>query len=418
MSELIPLGQQPLDPNNNPLTANQELVPLGGAPKLNPQLFSTLSGAPDPDEFNFRVTPYIDPYEVRARRQSVGEKWANAALKGGQLTLATIADNTIGTAVGLVNGLSEMADGDADGAGFMTGFVHNPVSAALYDWTQKTEAALPNYYTRKEQHSPWYNNLGTANFWADTILKNTGFALGAYISGMGISAGIGGLTRGMTKRAQKDIVRKVASNLNKTEDEVLSLMKAGEVPTEEVIKALGESAAKLKRIDLGTQFTSSALGAIGESRIEAIHTYHDMYDRLLRENPGMDAQEAQEMATSAGNMTFAMDFATLSMTNHLQFRNAFGRGYATNKRGINAIQKAADRKLYESTGGRLSKAANLARIVKNPIYEGFEEQQQYMNVKFSERFMELENDPEARDYVGSFMDATMYSLGESWGNID
>jgi hypothetical protein len=44
---------------------------------------------------------------------------------------------------------------------------------------------MPNYRTQVEQNRPWWENLGTANFWADTVIKNLGFAIGA-ASGAGI----------------------------------------------------------------------------------------------------------------------------------------------------------------------------------------------------------------------------------------
>lgn len=413
-----------LDGNNNPITSDQlvpEFKPFDAAG--NPTEFKPIDrqgflgakmGAPNPDEFDFRVTSYMDPYEVRAQRQTSASKWGNASVKMLGLTGTTLVDNTLGTVVGLGNGVAEMARG----GNFGEGFINNPVSAALYDFTKKMEKEFPNYYTRKEQHSPWYNNLGTANFWADTILKNTGFALGAYLSGMGISSGMAALTSGMTKKAAKNIAGRMAKQLGKTEDEVLKMMKAGEMPTDQILKELSKDASLLKGINTANQITSSTLGAVGESRIEALHTYHDTLDRIKRENPGMSAEEAQNQAVSAANMVFGLDMVTLSLGNFAQFRNAFSRGYEVNKRSMNAIQRSADDRLYKATGGRLEKAKNIAGIIKNPIYEGLEEQQQFFNTKFSEKFYELQNDPEARDYISNSIDAFIYGFSESYGSLD
>ena len=413
-----------LDGNNNPITSDQlvpEFKPFDAAG--NPTEFKPIDrqgflgakmGAPDPDEFDFRVTSYMDPYEVRAQRQTSASKWGNASVKMLGLTGTTLVDNTLGTVVGLGNGVAEMARG----GNFGEGFINNPVSAALYDLTKKAEKEFPNYYTRKEQHSPWYQNLGTANFWADTILKNTGFALGAYLSGMGISYGMSGLTSGMTKKAAKNIAGRMSAQLGKTEDEVLKMIKAGEMPTDQILKELSKDASLLKGINTANQVTSSTLGAIGESRIEALHTYHDTLDRIKRENPGMSAEEAQNQAVSAANMVFGLDMVTLSLGNYAQFRNAFSRGYEVNKRSMNAIQRSADDRLFKATGGRFEKAKNIAGILKNPVYEGLEEQQQFFNTKFSEKFYELQNDPEARDYISNAIDAVMYGFSESYGSLD
>jgi hypothetical protein len=42
---------------------------------------------------------------------------------------------------------------------------------------------LPNYYTKQEQESPWYDNIFTANFLGDKFIKNLGFTVGAFYSG-------------------------------------------------------------------------------------------------------------------------------------------------------------------------------------------------------------------------------------------
>jgi len=418
-----------LDNNNNPILTQQEpefkMFQANGATDVSPEynedrrrqasgLIGDIMGAPNPDEFDFRVTSYMDPYEVRAQRQTTASKWGNASAKMLGLTGTTFIDNTLGTVIGLGNGVAEMARG----GNFGEGFINNPVSAALYDLTKKAEKEFPNYYTRKEQHSPWYNNLGTANFWADTILKNTGFALGAYLSGMGISYGMAGLTSNMTKKAAKNIAGRMAKQLGKTEDEVLKMMKAGQMPTDQILKELSKDAALLKGVNTANQITASTLGAVGESRIEALHTYHDTLDRIKRENPGMSTEEAQNQAVSAANMVFGLDMVTLSLGNYSQFRNAFSRGYEVNKRSMNAIQRSADDRLYKATGGRLEKAKNIAGIIKNPIYEGLEEQQQFFNTKFSEKFYELQNDPEARDYINNSIDAFIYGFSESYGSLD
>lgn len=45
------------------------------------------------------------------------------------------------------------------------------------------EEALPNYYRSDYNDSLW-GKFGTVNFWADGLLKNMGFALGAAASGI------------------------------------------------------------------------------------------------------------------------------------------------------------------------------------------------------------------------------------------
>ena len=416
-------GSNSIDRNGNPVKTGEEYTfkPFGASGEAREfnvtdteGLVGDKMGAPNPDEFDFRVTSYMDPYEVRARRQTAASKWGNASVKMLGLAGTTAIDGTLGTVIGLGNGIAQMAKGGS----FGEGFINNPVSAALYDFTKKMEKEMPNYYTRKEQHSPWYNNLGTANFWADTMLKNTGFAIGAYLSGMGVSRGFAALTSGLTKKASKNIAGRMAKQLGKNEDEVLKMMKAGELPTNKLLEELKKDARLLKGINSTNQIASSTLGAVGESRIEALHMYHDTYDKIRRENPGISIEEANKQSVSAANMVFGLDMVTLSLGNYSQFRNAFSRGYEVNKRSMNAIQRSADDRLYKATGGRLETAKNIGAIALNPATEGMEEMQQFFNTQFSEKFIELQNDPEARNYVDNTIEALMFGFSESYGNID
>lgn len=417
------IGQEQLDRNGNPVenvpTQETGFRILGGNPEAEQDLRifkAAPMGVVDPDQFDFRLTPDIDPLEKRARMQTAGSKWLNATGKMGALTAMTALDNTLGTIVGLGTATAELLEGggirDAAHA-----FINNPVSTAIYDITKKAEEVMPNYYTRKEQHSPWYTNMtssaGAANFWADTILKNTGFALGAYLSGMGISATMAKLTQGMTKKAMKNIAGRAAKKLPQSEEDIIKMIKAGEMPAADILGELSKDAAKLSRINTTNQLTASTLGAVGESRIEAISAYHDVYEKVRRENPNMPADKANEMAKAASNNLFMLDLVTLSMGNYAQFRNAFSRGYETNKRSMNAIQRSADDGIYKATGGRIQKARNVASIALNPMYEGAEEQVQFFNQNFSEKYMMLQNDPDARMSVDNMIQASMTAGAEA-----
>ena len=74
-------------------------------------LIGDIAGAPNADEFDFRVTSYMDPYEVRARRQTTASKWGNASVKMLGLAGTTAIDGTLGTVIGLGNGIASMVNG-------------------------------------------------------------------------------------------------------------------------------------------------------------------------------------------------------------------------------------------------------------------------------------------------------------------
>jgi len=413
------IGQEPLDENNNPV--DQGVSFAGGkVPNLKghsyeevpTDMFGQILTPQTFDEFDFGVTHDMNPEEIRARRQSTGDKWGNASVKMLGLAGTTLLDNTVGTIIGLGTGAHTLANGE----GFMEGFIHNPVSEALYEVNEEMEKLFPNYYTRKEQHSPWYENLNTANFWADTILKNFGFAAGAYLSGMGIG---GVMMKGLkAEQTVKNIAGRLASTMGKSEDDIIKLMKAGKIDPAQIYTELGKDAARLKNISLATELTSSVSGAIGESRIEAIHAYHEVLTNLQRTNPEMDPEEMDKAAKGAANITFATDLATLSLSNYTQFKNVFSRGYNQNKRLLNNIQRSADGKSFVESGGKLAKAQAVGNFFKNPLMEGWEEQQQYFNTEFSKKYMELENDPDAHNVINLAQEAAVHAFAESYGNID
>ena len=59
------------------------------------------------------------------------------------------------------------------------------------------EDYFQNYLTdeakRNEAKGQWYKNLDTVNWWAENVVKNAGFMVGAYYSGLGWSKLLGAL---------------------------------------------------------------------------------------------------------------------------------------------------------------------------------------------------------------------------------
>lgn len=117
--------------------------------------------------------------------------------KGTVLAGTTFVDGTLGLIYGagsaIYNGITN--DNESGWESFSR-LWNNDVSNALQDINAWAESAAPNYMTNEERNRPWYMNMGTANFWADKVLKNAGFMVGAFYSGGAWSKGIkfGGTT--------------------------------------------------------------------------------------------------------------------------------------------------------------------------------------------------------------------------------
>ena len=128
------------------------------------------------------VQQYID--NQRAENQSVLTKAAAGIAKGAILAGTTFVDGTVGLLYGLGQGIANTVDGDED-TSFSQGLWDNPITRLMGQINDAAEKELVNYRTEEEINGPWYslNNLTSANFIFDTVIKNMGFTIGAAFSG-------------------------------------------------------------------------------------------------------------------------------------------------------------------------------------------------------------------------------------------
>ena len=127
--------------------------------------------------------------DIRANNQWSVAKLGAGISKGLVLAGTTFVDGTLGFAYGLTQAINSWSQGD----GFLKGaskLWDNEISNALSDINKKMEEWLPNYRTQAEIEGPWYKNLDTMNFWADTFIKNLGFTVGALYSGAAWTKGL------------------------------------------------------------------------------------------------------------------------------------------------------------------------------------------------------------------------------------
>ena len=111
-------------------------------------------------------------------------KIAAGTAKMGVLAGTTFLNSTLGLAVGI---------GTAIGEERWSGLWDNEVSNALDEINKASEKLLPNYYSTEEMETPWTNNIFTANFLGDKVLKNMGFTIGAIAAGSLTGGGINSL---------------------------------------------------------------------------------------------------------------------------------------------------------------------------------------------------------------------------------
>ena len=301
---------------------------------------------------------YSDPTDLRANAQSTLGKWGNALVKTGVQTATTFA-NVMNTAVG---GLIYAALPETD-------IVNNPVTRMLLSIEDQFEEWFPNYRTHAEQEAPWYKRMGTANFWADDIMKNIGFSMGSVAAAKLATKGLSSVVRGMTKKAYREgfeaLGKQFANNMAGSEirNVLKTISKDG---AEELSKrtALSKLARLSKFEDAIQGVTGSVLGALGEAQYEGQRAYNDFIDtnkqkldEWFAENDtylqtmyqiadGKDengnpidyatfkkakydkaVNDIETEALKVGNNVFGYETALLSATNFATFRKFFGGGF-------------------------------------------------------------------------------------------
>lgn len=257
-------------------------------------------------------TEYENLNEIRAQRQPWYAKLSAGVAKGAVLAGTTFLDGTVGLAMGIGAAI------DKEDASQLW---DNPFSRLMQQINEESEKLLPNYYTKEEQESPWYENVFTANFLGDKLIKNLGFTVGAFYSG------------------------NVYSNL----------LKMTKIP--QLIGTLSNSVQAPKHIISGT---GAVLSAINEGRIEALNNSNDwfqyqkqqlddvytqkfqaledaygnteMYDGMkmqLQDDYNKSLAKINEDRTKMGNADLLMNLPILTASNIIQFGKLYGNGFKT-----------------------------------------------------------------------------------------
>jgi len=137
------------------------------------------------DEGLVSTSQFNDLGDIRYQNQP----WYDTLANGVGKMLGTAGTTFVSSLVGLPTGIAT-----AIGEGRLSGLWDNDVTNALGDVDKWLEENMTNYKSTEQQNAPWYSlsNLGSMNFWADDVIKNAGFTLGAAAS-MAVGSGSLGL---------------------------------------------------------------------------------------------------------------------------------------------------------------------------------------------------------------------------------
>lgn len=278
---------------------------------------------------------YENLNEIRANRQSGALQIANGLFKGTVLAGTTFADGTVGLLWGVGAAINE---------GRFSALFDNDFSRAMQAINKASEEIAPNYYSKQEMDSPWYTNIGTANFIGDKFIKNLGFTVGALYSGGVYSSGIRGLGK---------LAFSTAKKLNagyKTLKGVTNATSFVAGATGASLSALNE--ARVEAINNSKEWAKPHIEQLNQkhlSTLREIEKYRgtEMYNKLIdAENKQYDTAMAKinEDMLKMGNADLLMNMPILTGANLFTFGKFFAKGFGNAKKA---------RILEDNIGGKI-----------------------------------------------------------------
>ena len=335
----------------------------------------------------------IDIEDQKANAQSTAVKAASGVLKGLNLAATTVAGGFAmlgGTVQSMFTGrLADVWDNEA--------------MRQLDEWNNKVDQEyLPNYYTNQEKNAEWYSpdNWFTTNFLFDKLIKNSGFAVGAMVSGNLANAAVKSIGAGIGAWADAKAATQIANQAMKWYTpllkntsrafsagknlEVAEALKNGLSTVTELdavtseIANIAKQASKFGKInDVGRRTAVALYSQAGEASFEAMQTSKEYRNNLIEqwkkehggeEPSGEDLAIINRNADRVGKMSFFGNIALLSATEYVQLPKILGSSYAAEKQaannfmGVNDVvlkngqyvaKEAATKfgKLYDKVGG-------------------------------------------------------------------
>ena len=408
----------------------QTFVPDAEVP-VGMQLAAAGYGESTYDDAIQNVSQLEDIQDIRAQEQPWYAQLGAGIGKGVALAATTFLDGTVGLVTGIVEGVGAKISGDSWGDS-VAKLWHNEVSDGLADLNKNLEEWLPNYRTYEELENPWYNNLGTMNFWADNVIKNLGFTVGAFYSGGAWNKAlkaVGALKGAMGAK----VVGSFTSALNEGRIEANQNSRDFlELQYKQIDDALNEQLSYLDESDLSNDEINAQKA-------------------LLRDRADELKEDAKERANAMGLTTLIGNTVLLSLDNFDTFGKLYARGYknartiskgrVTREAMSEGLEKAGREIAQEEAGKRITKEAGkyiydpvskkraFARGLRHGLVEGNEEMAQAFIAETAgnmqspdspDAYYEALLDPTAeiktRDFIGSVTDGFVntYGNGDRW----
>ncbi len=339
------------------------LDPIFGKSAKGPGLLPTVSAGAlyENRRYDIYSADIIDIENQSANAQSRATQAVNGTLKGLNLAATTIAGG-FGMLYGAVK---------SPFTGRLADIWDNEVMQGLDKWNNEVDQNyLPNYYSNQEKNAKWYStdNWLTTNFLFDKLIKNSGFAVGAMVSGniangvlgaLGASAGRGVLALAGASEASQAF--KIFTPLLKNTARAFSQAKNIEVAgiLEKELSSIADVTARTSKIaelakatnkfaglnDYSRRTAIAAYSSAGEASFEALQTSNEYRSNLIEEYKKAYGEEPQgealkninEESDKVGKTSFLGNMALLTLTEFKQLPYLTGSSYSASKRAANNL---------------------------------------------------------------------------------
>jgi hypothetical protein len=339
------------------------LDPIFGKSAKSPGLLPTVSASDlyQNRRYDIYSADIIDIENQSANAQSRATQAVNGTLKGLNLAATTIAGG-FGMLYGAVK---------SPFTGRLADIWDNEVMQGLDKWNNEVDQNyLPNYYSNQEKNAKWYStdNWLTTNFLFDKLIKNSGFAVGAMVSGniangvlgaVGAAAGRGALALAGASEASQAF--KIFTPLLRNTARAFSQAKNIEVAgiLEKELSSIADVTARTSKIaelakatnkfaginDYSRRTAIAAYSSAGEASFEALQTSNEYRNNLIEEykkaygeEPNAEAlKNINEESDKVGKTSFLGNMALLTLTEFKQLPYLTGSSYSASKRAANNL---------------------------------------------------------------------------------
>ena len=319
-------------------------------------------------KYDVPTTRFFNWDDQRAKNQGTGEKWLRGIGKGLVTTVGAVAENTLG----VLAGLGEMAFGSGY---YYDNFVGQSIDKAN-DWMRE---AMPNYRTQAEMDMTTGQKLGTANFWADTVLNGVGYSIGS-LATMWLTGGTGLIMRtaGVVGKAQraKNIydVSKAITTGGKLADKTFKASRAQGLLTSANMLEMGlyMSLAEASVEAREAQKTTYESLVARELEERGLEKEYELGDKIL--------EDILNASYDAGNTDFIAQLPVLAGTNLFMFGKQLSGFRNAARLNRDVALDAATKSVIDKTAGRGLFRTGLSRFkptAQGSLTEAFQEGWQF-----------------------------------------